>query len=241
MAEVVGLPKKFVVGRSVGLNVYLLALAIACLMPVIAISGFAMWRAGEAYRETATTRLSDTAATLARAIEADIEGRFTALTTFATLRTFSSDTVLTTLTSSRFKGIGLDGQITLVAFDGDTPVGKVDRRIAMVAREAVSKQSPALSNLYLGRKRADFRIDLALPLPAEGAHMRALVLSVAPEQLIRALQQKNEALSGILVAVTDGDGRIIARLANRSAPSACVRPTGTSLRLSAPAEAGLRR
>lgn len=211
MAEVAGLPKTFLVGRSVGLNVYLLALTLACLLPILAISGFAMWRAGEAYRETATTRLSDTAATLARAIEADIEGRFTALTTFATLRTFSGDMVLTTLTSSRFKGIGLDGQVTLVAFDADTPVGKVDRRIAMVAREAANKQAPALSNLYLGRKRADFRIDLALPLPAEGPHIRALVLSVAPEQLIRALQQKNEALSGILVAVTDGNGRIIAR------------------------------
>lgn len=211
MAEVAGLPRKFVVGRGVGLNVYLLALALACLLPILAISGFAMWRAGEAYRETATTRLSDTAATLARAIEADIEGRFTALTTFATLRTFSGDTVSTTLTSSRFKGIGLDGRITLVAFDGDTPIGTVDRRIAAVAHEAASKQAPALSNLYLGRKRTDFRIDLALPLRAEASRMRALVLSVAPEQLIRALQQKNQALSGILVAVTDGNGRIIAR------------------------------
>lgn len=211
MAEVAGLPKKFVAGRSVGLNVFLLALALACLMPVIAISGFAMWRAGEAYRQTATTRLSDTAATLARAIEADIEGRFTALSAFAALRTFSGDVVSTTLTSSRFKGIGLDGQITLVAFDRDTPIGGVARRIADVARDAVGTQAPVLSNLYLGRTRADYKIDLALPLPSDGGHRRALVLSVAPEQLVRALQQRNEALTGILVAVTDGNGRIIAR------------------------------
>ena len=211
MAEVAGLPKKFVVGRSVGLNAYLLALSLACLVPVIAISGFAMWRAGEAYRETATTRLRDTAATLARAIEADVEGRFTVLATFATLRTFSDDVVSATLTPSRFKGIGLDGHITLVTFDGNGPVGHVDRRIADVAREAAGSRTPALSNLYLGRKRTDFAIDLALPLPSEDETLRALVLSMAPEQLIRTLQRSNEALNGILVAVTDGNGRIIAR------------------------------
>lgn len=205
------MPKKFVVGRSVGLNVFLLALTLACLLPIVAISGYAVWQAGDAYRMTATTRLSDTAATLARAIESDIEGRFTALTTISALRTFSAEAASATLTSSRFKGIGLDGEVALVAFADGKPIGNVSQRLAAVAREAAEKQAPVLSNLHLGRTRADFKIDLALPLAAKGGHDQVLVLSIPPEQLIRALQQKNEALSGILVAVTDGNGRIIAR------------------------------
>lgn len=37
------------------------------------------------------------------------------------------------------------------------------------------------------------------------------MLTTTPDQLIRTLQQHNKALAGILVAVTDGNGRIIAR------------------------------
>lgn len=37
------------------------------------------------------------------------------------------------------------------------------------------------------------------------------MLSITPSQLIRTLRQRNDALGGILVAVTDGNGRIVAR------------------------------
>ena len=196
-------------GRRAGLNVYLLALALACLVPVVAVSGFAAWRTGAAYKSTAATRLSDTALTLASAMEADIEGRYTALSTFAALWPLTTQTGELVLRSSRFEGIGLDGEVEIVEWDHGMPRGVHRAPVLDVAMQAISRDMPAISNLVPGRTAADHRIFLALP---EGdGRQRAVVLAISPTQLIRTLQQRNEALGSILVAVTDGNGRIVAR------------------------------
>lgn len=199
-------------GKRAGLNIYLFVLALVCLLPVVTISGIAVWRAGQAYKATATARLSDTARTLASAIEAEIEGRFTSLSAFSTLSPLTAQTDSIDLTASRFEGIGLDGKVELVTLNHGVPQdGDRDERkapVLEVAMQAIRTDAPAISNLYLGPTRKDHRIYLALP---EASGSRAIVLAITPDQVIRTLQLRNEVLGTILVAVTDGNGTIVAR------------------------------
>lgn len=205
------MPSKIVVGKRAGLNVYLLALSLACLLPVVAISAYAAWRTGDVYRSTATDRLRDTALTLASAIEADIEGKFTALSTFADLWPSTGQAGPIALKSGRFEDIAFEGQIEIVELDRGAPIGRHAGAVAEVAKRAIAQQAPALTDLVPGIGGNDHRISLALPLAPDAGRRRAIVLSITPAQLIRTLRQRNDALGGILVAVTDGNGRIVAR------------------------------
>lgn len=194
-----------------GLNTYLLALTLSCLVPIMAISGIAVLHAGFAYKETATTRLNDTSLTLANAIEADLEGRFTILGVLPSFDPLAAQMRSARLSMTRFEDIGLDGEIEIVE-QGDAGLTTLhpDSGVA-TAQRAIAAQMPVVSNLMLGETQVDHRLSLALPLDPLGGRQRAIVLTTTPDQLIRTLQQHNKALAGILVAVTDGNGRIIAR------------------------------
>lgn len=193
-----------------GLNTYLLALTLACLVPIITISGIAALKAGLAYRETAISRLNDTSLTLSNAVEADLEGRFTILAVVASIEHLALRVGSARLSTTQFEGIGLDGEIEIIEpGDADLAV-QHPAYMEATAQRAMTEQRPVVSNLLLGEARANHRISLALPLDATGSGHRAIVLTTTPDQIIRTLQHNN-ALAGILVAVTDGNGRIIAR------------------------------
>ena len=103
--------------RRNSLRRYLLALALACLLPVIAISGIAVWKAAMAFRNTAITRLADTALTLANAVENELESRLATLEAAAVssrARDKSPSAV-----AAELEQIGLGGQLTFFANTDD--------------------------------------------------------------------------------------------------------------------------
>ncbi|PWK71727.1 diguanylate cyclase [Aminobacter sp. AP02] len=192
-------------GVQRGLNSYLLALALVCLLPVIAVSAFAVWHTGYAYMDTATTRLNDTASTLANAIEGELQGRFSTMEVLASSFGQSHGNPIP-LSETGFGKIGLDGEIALVdtqsmhLLRSRTPVA------AGTALTALQNQSPLVSNIVIRDNRPI--LSLALPIPGREA---AFVLTTSPSSLVQTLLRGKRSLSGILVAVTDGNGRIVAR------------------------------
>ena len=193
-----------------GINTHLVMLVLVCLLPIFAIAGYAAWRTGAAYRDTATVRLSETALTIRNAIEAEIESRFTVLSTFATLWSPSGLGSRLILQGSRYDGIGLEGSIQVIEFAGRQPDTQTSEPVLAIARRSFELNAPLVSNLVRGTGPQEHRIHLALPV-LDAARPRVFVLSLAPLQLIRTLQPGGERVTGILIAVTDGNGLILAR------------------------------
>ena len=197
--------------RRNSLRRYLLALALACLLPVIAISGIAVWKAAAAFRNTATTRLADTALTLANAVENELDSRLATLEAAAvTSRTRDESP---SAIAAELDRIGLGGQLTFFgsANEAISNAALGPGAPGVVARQAIERNRSVISNITVDPESGRPYILMGLPTAAEHGGRGAIVLTLPPERLVRTLQQRGAALSGILVAVTDGEGRIVAR------------------------------
>jgi len=197
--------------RRNSLRRYLLALALACLLPVIAISGIAVWKAAVAFRNTATTRLADTALTLANAVENELESRLATLEA-AAISSRAQDKTPSAV-AAELERIGLGGQLTFFssADDAISNAALGPGAPGVVARQAIERNGPVVSNITVDVGSGKPYILMGLPTAEEHGKRGAVVLTLPPEHLVRTLQQRGAALSGILVAVTDGEGRIVAR------------------------------
>ena len=188
------------------LNSYLIALALACLLPVVAISAIAVWSAGTAYKDAAVARLNDTARTLANAIEGEIESRFANMSVLAQHRETPDSEPLP---EPELWMLGADNNVALITSDRVAVLRARSNADADAALLAMSKQSNVVSNVLTTGSQP--RLVLAVPAPAGERGTAAYVMSTSPQALIQTLQRGRRALTDILVAVTDGNGRILAR------------------------------
>lgn len=191
-----------------GLRSHLVTLALVCLLPVILVSSLAVWKTGMWYKATATERLADKTRTMANAVEQEIRNRMTILTLL------SQTSGVTPAGSDQQLGEGLDtiglkGDINYVAA-GSKGDG-LPSDVAALARDALAGGVPVVSNITMRTPDAPPRLSVAVPDTRKSRHGGAFVLTVSPEQLILTLQQHGRSLPDILVAVTDGNGRIVAR------------------------------
>lgn len=192
--------------RQRSLNSYLIALALACLLPVVAVSGIAVWSAGTAYRDAAVARLNDTARTLANAIEGEIAGRFANMSVLAQHRETPDSEPLP---EPELWMLGADNNVALITSDRVPVLRARSNAAADAALLAMSKQTNVVSNVLTTGNQP--RLVLAVPAPAGERGTAAYVMSTSPQQLIQTLQRGKRSLTDILVAVTDGNGRILAR------------------------------
>jgi diguanylate cyclase (GGDEF)-like protein/PAS domain S-box-containing protein len=197
--------------RGNSLRRYLLALALACLLPVIAISGIAVWKAAMAFRNSATTRLADTALTLANAVENELESRLATLGAVAVSSRTRDKTP--SAVAAELEQVGLGGQLNFFGSAAEAISNSAAGSDAprAVARQAIERNESVVSNIAIDAESGRPYIMVGLPAAEEHGERGAIVLTLPPDRLVRTLQQRGAALSGILVAVTDGEGRIVAR------------------------------
>lgn len=193
--------------EPIGLNRYLLGLALACLLPIVIVSAIAIWQAGRAYKDSATKRLSDTSRTLADAIEGEIDARFATLSARAALLSHTSSEGHAMPSPKHMRGINFEGDIAFVEAGQPSTVSSV----IAAANAAIVQDAAVVSNLTELPDDQGYRIALAMPVDRDAGRQAAVVLSASPDRLIRTLQQHSNSLNDTLVAVTDGNGRIIAR------------------------------
>lgn len=196
------------------LRSYLAALILVALIPTMAAAGLAVWRAGVAFREASTTRLQDTARTLARAVEGELEHTTAMLGVLANVAPGaggSRTSMAEGLSRSRLNStsVPLEGRIVI-----QDRVGREDgegHEGDELADRAAATRQPAVSNLFTAQPEGRPQIAIAVPQARADGSTRVATLTIAPEKLVRSLQQRESGLSGILVAVTDGTGHLVAR------------------------------
>ncbi len=191
--------------RLISLRHYLVALVLTALLPTIALVAMAVWKAGTTLRTTSTELLLDSARTMAGAIERELD---------------SSAALLQTIVQygGRMDRLpsGTGGRLLVVSghADGAPPAqGSGPHGLpADLLQEVRASGRPAISDLFYGPDDDKAQVAIIRPAPVPEDPGRLLALAVSPQQLIQALQREGARLSsGILVAVTDGSGHIVAR------------------------------
>ena len=190
--------------RQRPLRRYLIALVLVALLPTIASAGLAVWRAGVAFRETSESQLLDTARALARAVEGELRYA-TAMLTVVAAQSTSDGYVGRGPTRPGLLGVPLDGDVSIE----DRIHGGTGHE--GLAARAVTLGRPVVSDLYSSGPGTPPRLAIAAPDQRQSGMTRVATLSIAPQSLVNALQSDDAKRSGILSAVTDGSGHVIAR------------------------------
>lgn len=184
--------------RRHSLRTYLIWVVVATLLPILAASCYVIWRTTASYRSYSQERLLNIAANLGHGLELDLRNREALLRLLASTIDVQSPAALRH--ALRVAGLAEGSELTLLP-SGDEP-GPWPAAFAQQLRES---PSAAPSQLYF--VHGSPRIAMATELPSGGV----LVLSTPPQDLVSAAP--NSSNEGMLVAVTDGNGRILARSA----------------------------
>jgi diguanylate cyclase (GGDEF)-like protein/PAS domain S-box-containing protein len=187
------------------LRTYLLALIFLALTPAIAAISFAVWYAGSAFREASTAQLRDTVRTITRAVEGELEHRTAFLSALAAAPV---STESSTMIDSWLEG----GRVVTEPAPAADATGFTASGIPVdTLRKAAATSLPIISDLFLSSQRDVPKIAISVARPNGSTPVQILTLLIEPQHLIRSLQQRGASLSNVLMAVTDGTGRIVAR------------------------------
>lgn len=192
------------------LRTYLVALVLATLVPTLLAGAFALWRTADSYREASGNRLADTARTLAHAIERNL-GSKTALV--EALAAPSGGAAGTAGLQEWLDGAGLLPGALVVSEPASALTGRDRAGLltaaglpADTASAVTASGRPAVSNLLVDPPR----LAIVTRQVRRGEPVLVGVL-VPPHQLVDLAPQDGAAQASMLVAVTDGNGRLLAR------------------------------
>ncbi|MGE8319308.1 MAG: diguanylate cyclase domain-containing protein [Comamonas sp.] len=182
------------------LRTYLVWIVLATLLPILAASCYVVWRTATSYRAYSQERLLNTAVNLGHGIELDVRNRDALLRLLATTIDVQDPVAL----RQALKVAGLADSATLEMLPaGDIPGQAASLLPAAFVQQLNTAPHSAVSQLYFVRGAP--RLAMATALPTGGV----LVLSTRPEDIVSTAPDSSD--EGMLVAVTDGNGRILAR------------------------------
>ncbi|MGA0612403.1 bifunctional diguanylate cyclase/phosphodiesterase [Caldimonas sp. KR1-144] len=186
------------------LRTYLGALVAVILVPALGTAAVAVWRTAQSYRDASASRLVDTAHTLAHAVQRELAHQAALMETLAAGAEADARGGVQGRRALRYRGPDVGRLGLFTAFDEAPP----DAPPADFLREAARAEArPLLSNLYFA---ADGAPRVAFALPRAGGR-ELIALEMAPQRLVRLAPQQGPSDTSLLVAVTDGSGRIVAR------------------------------
>lgn len=200
--------------RTARLRTVLLLLLVVAMAPALATAVFAIWQSGNAHRDASSMRLADTTRTLAQTIEGDLVNRAALLQTMA--RGIDSGGIA--LDQAR-RWVGSDGSgqgrlVVSTASDngiGRPPIVHSEELPQQVVRDALARDGVVLSNLFTRPGQAVPEVALSVALTASRQEQAVLSLVLPAEHLIQLAPQRRGSDHSLLIAVTDGNGRLVAR------------------------------
>ncbi|BDT66984.1 sensor histidine kinase RcsC [Comamonadaceae bacterium OS-1] len=197
--------------RPRSLRFYLMALVLVALLPMAGAAAFAMWQVAQVYREASTHQLQENTRTLAQVVDTEMASRTTMLEALATLAATDLGNPLDGDGNGR-----LEAGIILAQAGSDakpSPISSLEAKglPPEVLAQALAAQERTVSNVFMAGPHQDLpRVALSVPYRTPGGIRKVLALMVSPLELVRSLQQRSIP-SNNLVAVVDGNGRLVAR------------------------------
>lgn len=200
--------------HTVRLRTVLVALVVAALAPALGTAVFAISQSADSSRHASASRLADTTRTLAHTIEGELATKAALLQAMGAgiasggITLAQAQSWLDTLRS----GHGRLVVSTIEQAPGATESSLATSHLpADLVRAARAHGGVSLSNLFTEAGAATPAVALSVPLPDRGGATPLLSLVLPAEQLMSLAPQTRGADSSLLVAVTDGTGRLVAR------------------------------
>jgi diguanylate cyclase (GGDEF)-like protein/PAS domain S-box-containing protein len=218
--------------RTIRLGTVLMLLLVVALVPALTMAVSALWQSGKAHRDASAMRLADTTRTLAQTIEGDLANRAALLQAMA----LGIDGGGIALEQAR-RWVGGAGQGRLlisVATDagiGQPPTVHSNELPAGVVRDALARDGVVLSNLFTQPGQPTPSVAMSVALRSDGPKHAVLSLLLPADHLIQLAPQRRGDDNSLLIAVTDGTGRLVAR--SRDADRFVGRPVPSWNRLQA--------
>jgi diguanylate cyclase (GGDEF)-like protein/PAS domain S-box-containing protein len=197
-----------------GLTWYLIGLVLVALVPTIGAALLAVFFAGRAFEDAQSGRLLETAQTLARATESELERGIALVNVLAAVPHHPAVSVVADpWGSAAERQIG--GRLIEEVFvsgrvpDGD---GLSPRGVPLeTLHRALTTTRPAVSNLYVDPATRELSIAVATATSHTDEETRLIAVVVPPERLVQVLKRSRPASDDLIMAVVDGTGRFVAR------------------------------
>lgn len=191
--------------RTFRLRTVLVALVVVALAPAIGTATGAIWHSVHTERQASATRLADTVRTLAYTIENELSAKSALLQTMAA--GIGSGGIGLAQAQSWLDGQHTDQGHLVLSEPGRTTQVLPDAFV----QDALARGGVSLSNLLGADGSTAPIVALSVPLPARNGRQALLSLVLPAKQLMSLAPERPGADDSLLVAVTDGTGRLIAR------------------------------
>lgn len=195
--------------RARSLRTYLIVMMLAAALPVLIASIYTVQHVARSYRDNSLRHMLDTTKNLGHIIESDLASRAAMLQAFAanaqpedaeamarwlTLTDMGSDSTLIVTTASNTSPVLVSAHSSI---KGYVPPGLV--------QQALEGKAPVFSQLFFHDDKP--RIAIAVRMQKDSG--KVMMLTTTPQTLVSAAQDTSD--EGALIAVTDGNGRMLAR------------------------------
>ncbi|MCZ8314177.1 EAL domain-containing protein [Phreatobacter sp.] len=197
-----------------GLTWYLTGLVLVALLPTIGAAILAVFLAGRAFEDAQSGRLLETANTLARAAESELERGIALLNVLSVVPTHPAASLIADpWAAAAERRIG--GRLIEEIFvSGRVPEGDglSPRGVPLeTLRRAVETTRPAVSNLFVDPSTRELRIAVAAAISHNDEETRLIAVVVPPERLVQVLKRSRPTSDDLIMAIVDGTGRFVAR------------------------------
>ncbi len=194
-----------------GLSTYLVMLMLAAALPILAAGIYTVQHVAQSYRDSSLNRMLDITSNLGQAAESDLLGRAAMLQSFAVDGNFSSAQSLdrwlhlTGMGTASSLALLREGQAQPVLASSGAPAPLPAQQA--LAERALHSSAPVFSQLFFQNGMPA----VSMAVRAGPASAQVLVLTMPPAEAVSIAPSQTS--DGVLIAITDGEGRILARSA----------------------------
>ena len=195
--------------RARSLRTYLIVMMLAAALPVLIASIYTVQHVARSYRDNNLRRMLDTTKNLGHIIESDLASRAAMLQAYAANAGAEDAEAMARWLA--LTGLNSDSMLIVTAPSSNSPL-LVSARSHIkgyvppgLVQQALEGKTPVFSQLFFH----DDKPRIAIAVRMHKASDKVLMLTTTPQNLVSAAQNTTD--QGALIAVTDGNGRMLAR------------------------------
>lgn len=196
--------------RQPSLRLTIIAMVLLVLVPTLGVVMVTLFNTSKSFYDASTRQLLETARTVARSTANELELTSSVLLNLAELHSDGDHLQhrgASSFANGRYELYELSGQKGRWDFVDESPQLQAVKDLAVAAAQT---GRPQVSNILEGTGQA-LKMVMAVPEISGTAHVRVATLVTSPADLIHSLSKHSENNLSVILAVTDGAGRIMGR------------------------------
>ena len=200
--------------RQPSLKLTIIAIVFVVLVPTLGVVSATLYSSSRSFHDAGTRQLLETARTVAQSAISELELTGSVLQSLTQFQLDSEESALRDHSVSSFANGRLENHV-LIREDGQWRLGRDDRTEPLVrdlVRKAAQSGQLQVSDILMP-STPDQRMQVVLAMPGYGTQttLQVATLVTEPQHLLHALSRGGERNLSVILAITDGQGRIIER------------------------------